>query len=90
MTVGLSFSGGGITGLLASTCVLNSLNSHFPDFAPSTDVAFSTTSGGTIGYGIWTNAGESMFFPRYDVNVTYDDASSQLTEDKEYVGVGVC
>ena len=79
MTVGLSFSGGGITGLLASTCVLNSLNTQFDTFSTN-DLAFSTTSGGTIGYGIFTNAGppgtDAMYFPEYDTSMSYDDANT--------------
>ena len=87
MTVGLAFSGGGITGLLASTCVLNSLNTHFDSFA-SNNVAFSTTSGGTIGYGIYTNAGppgtDAMYFPAYDTAMSYSDANTELNGDKTY------
>lgn len=87
MTVGLAFSGGGITGLLASTCVLNSLRGNFDGFN-SADISFSTTSGGTIGYGIYTNAGppgdDSMYFPPYDVAMSYDDANTELQGDKTY------
>mmetsp|Transcript_48421 Transcript_48421/g.135842 ORF Transcript_48421/g.135842 Transcript_48421/m.135842 type:complete len:451 (+) Transcript_48421:237-1589(+) len=87
MTVGLSFSGGGITGLLASTCVLNSLNTQFDTFSTN-DLAFSTTSGGTIGYGIFTNAGppgtDAMYFPEYDTSMSYDDANTELTGGKDY------
>jgi len=87
VNTGIAFSGGGITGLLASTCVLNSL-SNFDGFSSSADLAFSTTSGGTIGYGIWANAGppgtDAMYFPEYDTSMAYSDANTELTGDKTY------
>lgn len=87
MTVGISHSGGGITGLLASMCVMNSLDMTYMDYnftAPT--VAYSTTSGGSIGYGIYANTGEAwgnVYYPRYDSSISYADVTTELSTDEK-------
>jgi len=79
--LGLAFSGGGITGLLGALCVLNSMNGTYPAlFSRSNDILrFSTSSGGTIGTGLYWNAGNKMEFPNYSVDMKYAEANQENT-----------
>ena len=46
--VGIAYSGGGLTGLLASMCTHHTLTELFPDL--ETNATFSTASGGSLGF----------------------------------------
>lgn len=80
-SLGLAFSGGGITGLLASLCVLNSMNQTYPGLLSREDgsLLLSTSSGGSIGTGLYTNAGDKMYFPAYSPDITYAEAKEENT-----------
>jgi len=77
MTLGIAFSGGGIIALLASSCTLNWLDQEFPGlFGKGSDVVLSTVSGGTLGQALVANAGDRLWFPRYNPHVSLADAKS--------------
>ena len=65
---GLALSGGGLTGVIGGLCSANSVLTMFPSLA-TPDLAVSTVSGGSIGFGIYANANEKLvshsylFFP---------------------------
>lgn len=77
--LGLALSGGGTTGLLCALCVLNFMNETYPAlFSPSYDILrLSTSSGGTVGTGLYTNAGKKMWFPKYSADMTYAEAKEE-------------
>ena len=83
-TVGIALSGGGITGIVAGMCSLNSLQSLSP--TAFRNVTFSTVSGGTIAYGVYVNAiekGIALSYPMYDPSVPSSSLPLEITtEDK--------
>ena len=44
---------------------------------PSADPALATASGGTLGYGIFANAGPKLAFPARNPNVPREEAKWQ-------------
>ena len=89
MVVGIALSGGGITGMLASMCALNSLDTTF-DLAAS-GLSLSSVSGGSLGYGIFANAGQRLYFPTYDASASYNKMKSSMTsgdDDSLWFGNG--
>ena len=61
MVVGVAFSGGGITALLATVCALKSLDEDL--FRNST---FSVVSGGSLGLTLFDTVGDELWTPNYD------------------------
>ena len=61
MVVGVAFSGGGITALLATVCALKSLDENL--FRNST---FSVVSGGSLGLTLFDTVGDELWTPNYD------------------------
>ena len=60
MVVGVAFSGGGITALLATVCALKSLTNE-----TSFD-KFSTVSGGSLGLTLFDSVGDELWVPDYE------------------------
>eukprot|EP00930_Biecheleria_cincta_P062835 TRINITY_DN4828_c0_g1_i1.p1 TRINITY_DN4828_c0_g1~~TRINITY_DN4828_c0_g1_i1.p1 ORF type:complete len:412 (+),score=54.40 TRINITY_DN4828_c0_g1_i1:71-1306(+) len=73
-SVGIAFSGGGLPALFSALCALDALN--FTGLLPER-VITSTTSGGTVGYALWINAGRRLHFPNFSFDVSREEASKQ-------------
>ncbi|GMI15338.1 hypothetical protein TrVE_jg10032 [Triparma verrucosa] len=82
-TVGIAMSGGGITGIVAGLSAFNSLITRVYDATSKPDLVVSTVSGGTIGFGIHSNAGDKLTYQMYDSGISYDDANSEVVAEGE-------
>lgn len=79
MSIGVAFSGGGISAAVGGACAWNA----FVDTYPFSNVTLSTVSGGSIGYGLWVNAKHKIHFPRYQKDVTMEALMKENTFDNE-------
>ena len=59
MVVGVAFSGGGVTAVIATLCALKSLNNVTFD-------SFSVVSGGSLGLTLYDTVSEDLWVPSYD------------------------
>ena len=60
MVVGVAFSGGGITALLATVCALKSLTNE------TSFETYSTVSGGSMGLTLYDSVGDALWVPDYE------------------------
>ena len=73
MSVGIAFSGGGVSAAIAAACSWNSIANSYPSVLSSNNITVSTVSGGSIGYGLWANAKDKIYFPTHKQNVTLEE-----------------
>ena len=73
-SIGLAFSGGGVPAAIGAACAWNAMTDIY-NISSMNNMTISTVSGGSIGYGLWVNANQRMFFPSYKRNVTLEELS---------------
>ena len=73
-SIGVAFSGGGVSAAIGAACAWNALADIY-NISSMNNLTISTVSGGSIGYGLYTNANQRMFFPSYKRNVTLEELS---------------
>ena len=73
-SIGVAFSGGGVSAAIGSACAWNALSDIY-NISSMNNVTISTVSGGSIGYGLYINANQRMFFPSYNRNVSLEELS---------------
>ena len=73
-SIGIAFSGGGVSAAIGAACAWNAMTDIY-NISSINNVTISTVSGGSIGYGLYANANQRMFFPSYKRNVTLGEIS---------------
>jgi len=73
-SIGIAFSGGGVSAAIGAACAWNAMADIY-NISSMNNVTISTVSGGGIGYGLYTNANQRMFFPSYKRNVSLEELS---------------
>lgn len=70
-SIGVAFSGGGVSAAIGAACAWNAMADIY--ISSMNNLSISTVSGGGIGYGLYTNANQRLFFPSYKRNVTLEE-----------------
>ena len=73
-SIGIAFSGGGVSAAIGAACAWNAMADIY-NISSMNNLSISTVSGGGIGYGLYTNANQKMFFPSYKRNVSLEELS---------------
>ena len=73
-SIGIAFSGGGVSAAIGSACAWNAMTEIY-NISSMNNITISTVSRAGIGYGLYTNANQRMFFPSYKRNVSLEELS---------------